>query len=65
MINWPMFDLGTRRIFAKKVVAFPVFRRSDRSRNETPTAVRADIPQNVFDTRHAKRTLVAANARFK
>ena len=64
-VNWPVLDLGTRRIFAKEVVAFPICRRSDWPRNETTTAVRADISQNVLDTRRAKRALVGANARFK
>ena len=64
-VNWPVLDLGTRRILAKEVVAFPICRRSDWPRNETTTAVRADISQNVVDTRRAKRALVGANARFK
>jgi hypothetical protein len=64
-VNWPVLDLGTRRIFAQKVVAFPICRRSDWPRNKTTTAVRADISQNVVDTRRAKRALVGANARFK
>jgi hypothetical protein len=64
-VNWPVLDLGTRRIFAKEVVAFPIFRWSDWPRNETTNAVGADIAQNGVDTRRAKRALVGANARFK
>ena len=64
-VNGPMLDLGTRRIFAKEVIAFPICRWSDWPRNETTTAVRADICQNVVDTRRAKRALIGANARFK
>ena len=64
-VNWPVLDLGTRRIFAKEVVALPICRRSDWPRNKTTTTVRADISQNVVDTRRAKRALVGANARFK
>lgn len=60
-----MLDLGTWRIFAKEVVAFPICRRSDWPRNETTTAVRADIAQNGVDTRRAKRALIGTNARFK
>jgi hypothetical protein len=64
-VNRPVLDLDTRRIFAEEVVAFPIFRRSDWPRNETTTAVRADVSQNVVDTRRTKRALVGANARFK
>ena len=64
-VNWPVLDLSTRRIFAKEVVAFPICRGSDWPRNETTTAVRADISQNGVDTRRAKRALVGANARYK
>ena len=64
-VNWPVLDLGTWRIFAKEVVAFPICRGSDWHRNETTTAVRADISQNGVDTRRAKRALIGANARFK
>jgi hypothetical protein len=64
-VNRPVLDLGTRRIFAKEVVAFPIFRRSDWPRNKTTSAVRADVSQNVVDTRRTKRALVGANARFK
>ena len=64
-INWPVFDLGARRIFSKEVVALPVPRWSDGSGNKTTTAVRADVPQNVIDTRRAKRAFIGANARFK
>jgi hypothetical protein len=60
-----MLDLGTRRVLAKKVVAFPVPYRSDRSRHKAAPAVRADVFQDVIDTRGAKRTLISADARFK
>jgi hypothetical protein len=64
-INWPVFDLGACRIIAKEVVALPVPRWSDGSGNKTTTAVRADVPQNVIDTRRAERAFIGANARFK
>ena len=60
-----MLDLGTRRVLAKKVVAFPVPYRSDRSRHKAAPAVRADVFQDVIDTRGAKRTLISADARFE
>jgi hypothetical protein len=65
LINRPVFDLGSRRVFAKEVVALPVPRWSDGSGNKTTTAVRADVPQNVIDTRRAERAFIGANARFK
>ena len=64
-VNRPILDLGARRVLAKEVVAFPVVRRSDRSRNESAAAVRADVFQDVIDTRGTKRALVSADARFK
>ena len=59
--------LGARSVREgrKEVVALPICRRSDWPRNKTTTAVRADISQNVVDTRRAKWALVGANARFK
>ena len=59
-INGSVLDLGARRIFAKIVVAFPVPRWPDRSRNESPGAVWADIAQDVVDARRAKRAFIAA-----
>jgi hypothetical protein len=64
-VNWPVLDLSTRRIFAKEVVVFPICREFDWLRNETTTAVRADISQNGVDTRRAKRALVGTNTGFK
>lgn len=64
-VNRPVLDLGTRRVLAEEVVAFPVLGRSDWSMNEATTAVRADVAQDAVDTRSAKRALVAADTRFK
>jgi hypothetical protein len=64
-INWPVFDLGAGRIFAKEVVALPILRWSDGSGNKANAAVRADVPQNLIDTRRAKRAFIGANARFE
>ena len=59
-INGSVLDLGARRIFAKIVVAFPIPRWPDRSRNESPAAVRANIAQDVVDARRAKRAFIGA-----
>jgi hypothetical protein len=64
-INRPMFDLGTRGILAKVVVAFPVLRRPDRSGHEAPAAVRADVLKDVINARSAERALIGADACFK
>jgi hypothetical protein len=60
-----MLDLGARWILAKEIVAFPIFRRSDWSGDKTATAVRANVFQNIIDTRCTKRAFICANARFK
>ena len=60
-----MLDLGTRRVLTKEVVTFPVLRWPDWSGNKSAAAVRADILQDVIDTRGAEGALVGADARFK
>ncbi len=65
LINWPVLDLGACGVLTKEVVTFPVLRRPDWSGNKSATAVRADVLQDVIDTRGAERALVGANARFK
>ena len=64
-INRSVFDLRARGILTKEVVTFPVLRRPDWSGNKSATAVRADVLQDVIDTRGAERALVGADARFK
>ena len=64
-IDGPMLDLGACGVLAQEIVAFPVLRRSDRSRNKTATAVRTDVAQYAIHTRRAKRALVGADARLK
>ncbi len=64
-INRPVLDLGTRWVLAKEVVTFPVLRGPDWSGNKSATAVRADVLQDVIDTRGAERALVGADARIK
>src|SRR5947207_713075 len=64
-VNRPMPDVGTRRIFAKEVVAFPVLRRPDGPWDESAAAVRAYVFQGVFDARCAKCALVGADTRFQ
>src|SRR6267143_6109445 len=63
--NRSVLDLGTRRVLTKEVVTFPVLRRPDWSGNKSAAAVRADVLQDVIDTRGAERALVGADARFK
>jgi len=64
-INGPVLDSGTRRVFAKIVIAFPILGRSDRSRHKTAAAVRTDVAQDGINTRRTKRTLIATDARLK
>jgi hypothetical protein len=64
-INWLGLHLGARRIFPKEVVAFPVPRRSNRSRDKPAAATGIDISQNAFDARIAEGALVRGYARLK
>jgi hypothetical protein len=61
-INRPVLYLGASWIFAKKIIAFPIHRRSNWSGNKTTTAVRADVSQNAIDTGRTKGAFIAANA---
>lgn len=60
-----MLDLGARGILTEIVVASPVLRRPDRSRNEAATAVRANVLKNVIDARRAESAFVGADSCFK
>ena len=60
-----MFDFGARWVFAKKVVALPVLRRSNWSGNKAATAILADIAQNIIHTCGTERTLISADARIE
>ncbi len=60
-VNRPVFDLGARRVLAKKVVTLPVLRWPDWPGNKTPAAVWTDIAQNLIDTRRAERTLISTD----
>lgn len=64
-VNGPVFNLRTRRIVPKEVVAVPVFGWPDWSWNEAAPTVVAHIFQHSVYTRSAKRTLVGTNARFE
>lgn len=64
-INRPVLELGARWVFAKKIIANPVLRRSDWSRNKASTAVWTDVTQDSIDAGGAKRALVATDTRFK
>lgn len=60
-----MFDLGTRRILAKIVIAFPILRWSDWPGHETSTAVRTDVAQDGVDTSGTECTFISTDARLK
>jgi len=64
-INRPVFDFGACRVLAKKIVAFPVLRRSDGSGNEAATAVWTDVSQNIINTCGTERTFIGADACLK
>jgi len=64
-IDRPVFDLGTRWVLAKEVVAFPVRRGADRPRHEAAAAVGTDITQDFFNARCAERALKGADARLE
>lgn len=64
-VNGPVFNLRTRRIIPKEVVAVPVFGWPDWSWNEAAPTVGAHIFQHSIYTRSAKRTFVGTNARFE
>jgi hypothetical protein len=63
-INRPMPDPCARRVFAQKIVAPPVRRRSDRPGHEPAAAIGADVIENVLHTRCTEGAFVGANARF-
>src|SRR6266480_3820440 len=64
-VNRPIPHLGACGVFAKKIIAFPILRRSDGPWNKATAAVRAHVFQDLFDARRAKCALVAADTRFK
>ena len=64
-INRPVFYCCARWVLAKKVVTFPVLRRSDRSGNESATTVRTDIAKDIVNAGRAERTFIGADACLK
>jgi hypothetical protein len=64
-VNRSMLYSGARRVFAEKVVAFPISRRPDRPRNKSASTIGTDIVQNVIDARRTERTFIGANARIE
>lgn len=64
-VNGTVFDVGTRWILAKIVIAFPILRWPDWSWNKATTAVRTDVAQYGINTRGTERTLIGTDARFK
>jgi hypothetical protein len=55
-INRYVLYRRARRVFAEKVVAFPISRRPDRPRNKSAATIGTDIVQNVIDARRTERT---------
>lgn len=64
-VHGSMFDLGTRWVLAKIVIAFPILRWSDWPGYETSTAVRTDVAQDGVDTSGTECTLISTDARLK
>lgn len=64
-VNGSMLDFGARRIFAKIVIAFPFFRRSNGPRHKAATAVWADIAQDGINARGTERTFISTDASLK
>src|ERR1051325_7844197 len=63
-IHGTVADRGARRVFAQIIVTLPIFRRSNRSRQEA-AAVRADVIEDRIDAGSAKRSPVGADARLE
>ena len=59
-----MFNLGTCRVFAEVIVAFPVARRPDGPGNKTTAAIGTDIIQHSIDACSAECTFIATDTRF-
>jgi hypothetical protein len=64
-INRPVPYLRARRVFTEEVVALPVLRRPDGSRNKSATAIGAHVLQDAIDARDAERAFVGADARLE
>jgi hypothetical protein len=64
-IDRPVFDLRARRVLAKIVNTFPVFRWPDWPGNKTAAAVRADVVQDGLDASGAERAFIRAGASLK
>jgi hypothetical protein len=60
-----MPDDAARRVFSKIIVAFPICRWPNRPWNKTSTTVRANVEQNFFYARSAKRAFITADAGLK
>ena len=64
-VNWPVLYCRACRVLAKKIVVFPVCRRSDGSGHEAAAAIGTDIAQHLFNAGGTERTFIGADARFK
>ena len=61
-IDGSMFDRGTCRVCAQKIVVLPVSGRPDWPADKSAAAVRADVMQDVLDTGCAKGALIGTDA---
>ena len=61
-LDRPVLHRAAGGVLAEVVVAFPVPRRANRSRNEVAATVGTHVAQDVLDARGAERTLVRADA---
>jgi hypothetical protein len=64
-IDRPVFDVRARRVFAKIVVTFPVFRWTDWPGKKASAAVGADIFQDGLDASGAECALISTDASLK
>src|SRR5262245_12101846 len=64
-IHRPVPNLRASWVFAQKIFPLPILRRPDRARNESATAIRANIMQDRFNAGGAERAFIAADSRFK
>jgi hypothetical protein len=64
-VNRPIANLRAGWILSQEIVALPVARWPKWSGREPAAAVRADVAQDMFNTRRTKRALIGANARLE
>jgi hypothetical protein len=64
-VNWPVLDLGTRWVFTKVVIIFPVLRRPDGSVHKTTAAIWTHVTQDGIDTGCTERTFIGTDVCLK